>query len=178
VYLAIVDPNHHVLPRTYEWNAALEQGFGKNDVLTLTYLGAAGRKLIRQDLYDAPNPNFTSEVDIMTNGADSSYNALQVQYRHRLTRGLQALVSYTWGHSIDDASFDSNFLNTPPGTSPSSVERGPSDYDIRNTFAGAVSYNVSGPHGGWAKPVLKNWSVNTIAYAPIPGFCYSLLGEL
>ena len=26
----------------------LEQGFGKNDVLTLTYLGAAGRKLMQR----------------------------------------------------------------------------------------------------------------------------------
>ena len=41
--LAVVDPNH-VLPRTYEWNAALERSFGKADVLTATYLGAAGRK--------------------------------------------------------------------------------------------------------------------------------------
>ncbi len=164
VYLAVVDPNHHVLPRTYEWNAALEQGFGNNDALTLTYLGAAGRKLMRQDLYDAPNPNFTGEVDIMTNGADSSYNALQVQYRHRLTHGLQALVSYTWGHSIDNASFDSSFLNTPPGASAVS-DRGPSDYDIRNTFAGAVSWYIPGPHSGRWKPILQNWSVNSIVYA-------------
>ena len=164
VFLSAVDPNHHVLPRTYEWNAALEQGFGNNDVLTLTYIGAAGRKLMRQDLYNAPNPNFTGEVAIMTNGADSSYNALQVQYRHRLTHGLQALVSYTWGHSIDDASFDSNFLNTPPGASAVS-DRGPSDYDIRNTSAGAVSYYIPGPRGGRWKPLLENWSVNTIIYA-------------
>jgi hypothetical protein len=42
-YSAVVDPNH-VLPRTYEWNAAVEQTLGKSDVLTLTYLGAGGRK--------------------------------------------------------------------------------------------------------------------------------------
>ena len=80
-----MDPNH-VLPRTYEWNAALEQGFGNNDVLTMTYVGAAGRKLMRHDIYNKPNPSFTGEVDVFRNGADSSYNALQVQYRHRLTQ--------------------------------------------------------------------------------------------
>ena len=118
-YLAVVDPNH-VLPRTYEWNAAAEHGLGDDDVLTLTYLGASGRKLTRQDIYVRPNPNFTGEFDLIANGADSSYNALQAQYRHRLTHGLQALVSYTWGHSIDDASSDAYFLNMPPGKSPSS----------------------------------------------------------
>src|SRR5580658_3886914 len=59
-YMAVVDPNH-VLPRTYEWNAALERSFGRADVVTVTYLGAAGRKLMRQDIYIAPNPEFTGE---------------------------------------------------------------------------------------------------------------------
>ncbi len=158
----VVDPNH-VLPRTYEWNAALEQGFGNADVLTITYLGAAGRKLMRRDFYNAPNPDF-GLVEIMSNGADSSYNALQVQYRHRLTRGLQALASYTWSHSIDDVSSDANYNNVPLAHS-AAADRGPSDFDIRNTFAGAVSYYIPGPKQGWAKPILENWSVNTIVYA-------------
>ena len=74
-YLAVVDPNH-VLPRTYEWNAAVERTLGKADVLTVTYLGAAGRRLMRQDIYIAPNPSFTGEFDLMSNRADSSYKRL------------------------------------------------------------------------------------------------------
>jgi hypothetical protein len=70
-YIAVVDPNH-VLPRTYEWNAAVERTLGKADVLTVTYLGAAGRKLMRQDVCDALNPNFTGEFDLMRSDADSS----------------------------------------------------------------------------------------------------------
>ncbi len=140
-YLAVVDPNH-VLPRTYEWNAAVERTFGKADVLTVTYLGAAGRKLMRTDHYQAPNPNF-GQFDLMRNDADSSYNALQAQFRHRVTHGLQTLLSYTWAHAIDDASSDVNYLNVPLGASPS--ERGSSDYDIRHTFSGAVSYNIPSP---------------------------------
>ena len=164
VQLFVVDPNH-VLPRTYEWNAAVEQSLGNADVLTLTYLGAAGRKLMRADYYNQPNPDFTGSFALLTNGADSSYNALQVQYRHRLTHGLQVLASYTWGHAIDDVSSDANRLNVPPGKSPASQERGASDYDIRNTFASAVSWYIPGPHSGWWKPILENWSVNSIVYA-------------
>src|SRR5208283_4875155 len=93
------------------------------------------------------------------------YNALQVQYRHRLTRGLQALASYTWGHSIDDVSSDAYYLNVPPGNPAADRERGASDYDIRQTFAGAVSWYIPGPHSGWWKPILENWSVNSIVYA-------------
>jgi len=62
-----------------------------------------------------------------------------------LARGLQALVSYTWGHAIDNASSDAYFLHVPPGNPAASQERGSSDYDIRHTFSAAVSYDVPGP---------------------------------
>src|SRR5437773_9142746 len=35
------------------------------------------------------------------NSSTSDYDALQAQFRRRLSRGLQALASYTWSHSID-----------------------------------------------------------------------------
>ncbi len=161
-YMAVVDPNH-VLPRTYEWNAAVERTFGKADVLTVTYLGAAGRKLMRRDLYYAPNPNFTGEFDLLRNGAGSSYQALQAQFRHRLAHGLQTLVSYTWAHSIDDVSSDAYYLHVPSGNS--SSERGSSDYDIRHTFSGAVSYNIPAPARGIWKSIFGNWSTDSIIYA-------------
>jgi hypothetical protein len=160
--LAVVNPNH-VLPRTYEWNAAVERTLGKADVLTVTYLGAAGRKLMRQDFYIAPNPEFPGQFALDSNKANSSYQALQAQFRHRLAHGLQALLSYTWAHSIDDASSDAYFVNVPFGDSPS--ERGSSDYDIRHTFSGAVSYNIPAPSVGIWKSIVGNWATDSMVYA-------------
>ena len=60
-YMAVVDPNH-VLPRTYEWNASVERSLGEADVVTLTYAGSGARKLMRQDLYRAPQPQFQRRV--------------------------------------------------------------------------------------------------------------------
>jgi hypothetical protein len=160
----VVDPNH-VLPRTYEWNVAIEQGITRADAFTLTYVGAAGRKLMRKDVYIAPGPNFTGEFDLLSNHGTSNYDALQAQYRHRLSHGLQALLSYAWGHSIDDVSSDVNYQNVPLDQSPSSAERGPSDYDIRNTFSGAVSYDIPGPGSEVLKQILANWSADSIVYA-------------
>jgi len=163
-FLAVVDPNH-LLPKTYEWNATVERTLGKADVVTMTYLGAAARKLMRQDLYNAPNSIFTGQFDLMRNDADSSYEALQVQFRHRLSHGLQTLLSYTWGHSIDDASSDAYYVQVPPGTPASSQERGSSNYDVRHTFSGAVSYNIPAPSGGIWKSIFGNWSTDSIVYA-------------
>jgi hypothetical protein len=153
-----------VLPRTYEWNAAAEQSFGSGDILTLTYVGAAGHKLMRRDIYYAPNPDFTYRFDVQSNGGASGYNALQAQYRHRLSHGLQTLLSYTWGHSLDDVSSDGNVQNVPLSGSTGSGERGPSDYDIRNTFTAAVSYDAPGPQGALLKQLFGGWSTDSIVY--------------
>src|SRR5215469_771723 len=46
----------------------------------------------------------------------------------------------------------------------SSSERGPSDYDIRNTISGAVSYDIPAPGGGVLKQVFGSWSTDSIIY--------------
>ena len=56
-------------------------------------------------------------------------------------------------------------VNVPPGDAPSSQERGSSDYDIRHTFSGAVSYNIPAPGSGIWKAIFGNWSTDSIVYA-------------
>jgi hypothetical protein len=62
---AVVNPNH-VLPRrmngTLPWKGRRERA----NVLTVAYLGATARKLVRQDIYDGPNTDFPGEVDLMS----------------------------------------------------------------------------------------------------------------
>ena len=118
---------------------------------------------MRRDVYLAPNANFTGEFDLLGNHGTSNYDALQAEYRHRVSRGLQTLVSYTWAHSIDDVSSDANFQNVPLTESPS-ANRGPSDYDIRHTFSAAVSYDIPAPNGGLLKRVFGSWSTDSIIY--------------
>jgi len=161
--ISVVDPNH-ALPRTYEWNVAIERSFGGNDVLGLTYVGATGRKLMRRDIYYSINPDFTYRFDVQRNAGSSSYNALQAQYRHRLSYGLQALLSYTWSHSLDDVSSDGDIENVPLAESSRSNERGPSDYDIRSSLSGAVSWDIPGPESGVLKKTFAGWSVDSILY--------------
>ncbi|MGO9434866.1 MAG: TonB-dependent receptor domain-containing protein [Terracidiphilus sp.] len=159
--MLVVDPNH-VLPRTYEWNAALEQSLSRADVFELTYVGAGGRKLMRDDFYNAPNPDFTGQVQILSNHGTSNYDAVQAEYRHRVTHGLQTLLSYTWGHSIDDVSSDGNYQNGQ--VTNAALDRGPSDYDVRQTFSSALSYNIPGPATRALKQIFGDWSADTIIY--------------
>ena len=162
--ISVVDP-HHVLPRTYEWNAATEQSFDGNDVLGLTYVGAVGRRLMRRDIYYAPNPDFTYRFDVQRNAGSSGYNALQAQYRHRLSHGLQSLLSYTWSHSLDNASSDGNIENVPLVESSGSNEKGPSDYDVRSSFSGALSWDIPGATTGVLEKTFAGWSADSILYS-------------
>jgi hypothetical protein len=96
----------------------------------------------------SPNANF-GFVAVTDNSATSNYNALQVKFERRLSRGLQALASYTWSHSIDIASTDAfaNYLNTPSSIANPNIDRGDSDFDVRNAFTTGITYNL--PSLGW-----------------------------
>jgi hypothetical protein len=151
--LVTFDPNLK-LPYTLQWTFALEQSLGQQQTITATYVGNAGRRLlVQRTLTVTPfNPNF-STVRLVTNDATSDYHALQLQFQRRLTRGVQALASYTWAKAIDVVSADtvSNILL-----------RGPSDFDIRHNLAGAVTYDIPAPQaGGFAKAILGRWSIDT-----------------
>ena len=95
-----------VLPRSYQWNVAVEKAFGQTQAVSVTYVGQSGRDLLRTQALYRPNANFNGEFLLMKNDALSNYNALQVQYRRRASPGVQVLASYTFSHSLDNASSD------------------------------------------------------------------------
>jgi hypothetical protein len=155
------------MPRSYEWNVAVQQSLAESQAVSLTYLGAAGRRLLQPEVLTDPNANF-GFVELVRNSATSDYDALQMQFQRRMTRGVQALASYTWSHSLDDGSSssigsDSNAYGAyGPG-----VNRGPSDFDFRHTFSGALSVNLPTPAGAshLLRTLLGNWSMENIFQA-------------
>jgi len=119
--------------------------------ITASYVAALGRELISVRRLVTPNPDFLS-VQLVRNEATSDYHALQLQFQRRLSRGLQALASYTWSHSIDDASSDFGV----------GLDHASSDFDLRHSFSSAITYDVPAPSPPVARAVLGNWSIDTI----------------
>jgi carboxypeptidase family protein/TonB-dependent receptor-like protein len=147
-------------PYTLQWNFAAEHVFKTNQVFTLSYVGAAGRRLLRQERYFNVSPTFPL-LQVNRSNAESDYNALQAQYQRRLSRGFQALASYTWSHSIDTASNDSTAL--PAATNINlQQERASSDFDVRHSFSGALTYDIPTFDAPVAKAILGNWSADLI----------------
>ena len=155
------------LPRTYQWNIAVEKFLSSTQTVSVAYVAALGRHLVREDALLNPNPNFTV-VRVTRNAAQSSYHAMQIQYGRRLSRGLQALASYTWSHSIDNASSDSlsrlsAIVTTAGQHAFPNADRGASDFDVRHSLTLAATYNLPEANtGSVGRVVLRNWSVDAI----------------
>jgi hypothetical protein len=93
-------------------------------------------------------------VIVATNAGVSDYRALQLQYRRRLARGLQGMASYTWSHSVDNASWDSAVALAGEGFD-ASKDRASSSFDASQAFAAALSYDSSELRG--APGLLRGW---------------------
>lgn len=164
--IIVADP-HLKLPRTYQWNVAAEQALGNNQSLSLTYVGAIGRDLLRAtDLFDV-NPDF-GLIALTGNTGTSDYHALQVKFERRLSRGLQALASYTFSHSIDNASTDVSDLDVNTAGPPRNpnVDRGSSDFDVRHSLTAGFSYAVAVPGSAdFARAAFGGWSADCFVWA-------------
>jgi hypothetical protein len=159
------------LPVTHEFNVSLQQALGRRQSLTVSYIGAVGHDLIGAiPLYGKArlgNPivtvplsaTFPTSMVVYGNYAKSNYNAMQVYFQRQFYHGLGANASYTWAHSLDDAS---NFNSG--AVFPFSVNYSSSDFDIRQTFSASLVYDAPTPFKGnkLARAVLGHWSFDPI----------------
>lgn len=152
-------------PRSYQWNVALEKSFGKEQALSLTYVGQAGRELLRQEGIPQPNNNFAGDFSLTRNDAFSNYHALQVQFRKPVANRLHVLLNYTFSHSLDNASNDVQPLLSKDVISAAN-DYASSDFDVRQNFSGAVVFEL--PKAGHSRALVyatDGWSLETLVVA-------------
>jgi hypothetical protein len=168
-------------PYMQHWNLNVQHELGRNAVLEVAYVGSKGTKLLTaRDINQPqpsvlppglpfvprPNPRF-DDIDLLESRANSNYHSLQARFQQRLSRGLTALVSYTWAKSIDDAS---NFFssagdpNFPQNSYNLRAERGRSNFDVQHRLSASYSYDLPFGKGqrfltdaGWISSVLSGW---------------------
>jgi hypothetical protein len=124
-----------------------------------------------------PFPQFTGFNGDSPPWANSIYNALQIRVEKRFSHGLQALVTYTWSKSIDNASTTDGSVqwlggisNGPEDLSNRRLERGLSTFDIPRVLQLSYVYELPVGRGkpllGSAPPVvnaiLGGWQTNGI----------------
>ena len=140
-FLTAADPALRV-PYTQEWNVAVEQALGAAGTVSVSYVGALARRLLRYERLVNPTPQF-GQLTLVTNHGHSRYDALQMKFTRRLSQGLQALVSYTLADSIDNTSSDVIPVLPSVRVDPDS-DWGPSDFDVRHSLSGGLTYTFRG----------------------------------
>jgi hypothetical protein len=156
---------------TTTYNLNVQKSFANGAaVWQIGYVGSGGRRLsvllnINQPIDSAGTlpfagqyPNFGA-INQLNSLGTSNYNALQSTLRLRSWHGISSEFGYTWSHSLDEITayrgvipFDSYNLK---------ADYGNSDFDVRHTFTGSISWEVPGSSHG-PKALTHGWVVTSV----------------
>jgi hypothetical protein len=105
-----VDPNFRV-GYAQNWNASVQEDLPGSLIMTVSYLGTKGTRLMQEYLPNTyplgatiPCPACPAGFVYLGSNGNSTREAGQIQLRRRLSNGLTATVQYTYAKAIDDAS--------------------------------------------------------------------------
>ena len=169
-------------PYVQQYNLTLQREIGHGFVASAAYVGSLGRN---QYLFNgctsfnlappgssaAVNPRrpyyniFPNAGNITVCGPwyNSVYQALQTTVERRFQSGFSLLATYTYGHSIDNAS---GSAGTGATALPDNrqAERGNSILDLRNRFTMLGDWALPFAKGskGFAAALAKDWGVNAV----------------
>lgn len=142
------DPNT-TLPYTEQWNLSLDRTMSARNVMTLSYVGNVGRKILYSPKYpNTGNSLFNSSSQISRNGAQSSYNGLQIADNGYIGRNLQFVGSYSYAHALDNSSNDTSYYV---------LEYGNSSFDLRHILNAALNYQLALERGSILRSIGSGW---------------------
>ncbi len=178
-----VDPKQKTA-YVHQWQVSVQYQFAKDYSLDVGYVGNRTHNLLYANdisaggLALAKNSSgaFLNNAVLYTNGASSSYDALQTQLQKRFSRNVQGQISYTWGHAIDNNTGIFNGLGDsrngrggPINPFDINSDRGNSALDVRHLlsadaiidlpFGKGQRYLSNGPNrlvGGWQVNIIES----------------------
>jgi hypothetical protein len=170
------EPNNFPTANSKNFNVAVQRDLGMDTSLEVSYVGAVTRNLS----YEVGNYNvknhLSSKIDkvqtLLPVGI-ANYNSMQVKLTRQMRHGYQALISYTYAHSLDNgpAPFDLGNGGTGP-QNPFNVnsEYANSNNDHRHNLVATQLIELPFGRGrrwvGHAGPVVNafvgGWQLNSI----------------
>ncbi len=167
-------------PSANEWNFNIQRQLTNHDTFSIAYVGQSGVHILVAPNINAavpgpgavaarrPYPNLSDGTNNCM-CANSSFNSLQMTYIYRLSSSLDFQGVYTYSHSLDDSSGNSNATGIQVPTN-LALYRGNSDFDVRHSAVLSWSYAlpfgrgqkfVSGARGPLQQAV-GGWRLNSI----------------
>ena len=181
-----IDPNIRT-PYVMQYNFTVERSFLNDYFLGVMYVGNRGRKLYIREQYNPalgtiiPFPNgvnlpistaagninarrlntdFAGTLVALVSAGTSDYNALEVNFQKRYSKGSLFQVAYTFSKSLTDADTQRGQLDLVDRK----VGYGLSSSDVPHRLVGSFIYDIPGTSGfrGLAKTALGGWSMGGI----------------
>ena len=143
---------------------AVQHQITKNSLVDIAYVGNRGLKLqaflngnqrniidtagSSTYTYSRPFANWPSDITEALDESFSNYNALEARYEQRMVAGLTLLNSFTWEHSLDNASASLEG-NTPSPQDANNLkaEYAQSDYNLPVANITSLVYDLPFGHG-------------------------------
>jgi hypothetical protein len=161
--------------RVYEYTLGVQHQLQKDLLLEVTYMGSSSNhiKLTRNINQPAPGPGTPAQVNarrpypaygtinMYTFVGNANYQSLQVKLNKRYGYGLSFLMAYTYAHSIDDTSAQTNAYDLR-------TARGPSSFDVRHRISISPVYELPFGKGrawattGWVSQIVGGWQVSPL----------------
>jgi len=177
---------HPKFPYALQYNLNLEREIAPGTILTAGYFGARGNHLpreVEQNPFEPAlghryNPNLPSPLLMVLTDAQSFYNSFQLSVSKHNSHNLSWQASYTFSHSVDDASSNVSIeaVNEPATTQNPfnrKGDRGRSGFDIRHNFVANVVYELpfgrGSQFGGWQISAIANVHSN-VPFTPVLAF--------
>lgn len=174
-------------PFTYQLSMSIEQQITPSTVVSLGYVGSLARALpfepdINYPVFNTANPtsNTTKNVNnrrpIPTLGsiaelgngpggiarANSNYNAMQITFSRRMTRGLNFHGHYIWSKTLSSEGLDSSNVTVEDGYN-LALEKGPSNNDHRHIFVTSLVWQPNYfKNNRFTDAVLDGWTISPI----------------
>jgi hypothetical protein len=169
-------------PYTYQLTASVQQQMNKSLVVGIAYVGALARDLpfssdINYPVFNAASPASNTTGNVLSrrpydtgvlgqifavqSSQTANYNAMQVTFQQRVTKGISFNGFYTFSKTMDSAALDSG--TAPEDFSLPKLDKGPSNYDQRSLFVTSVVWTPNYAMGNrYARAVVNGWSLSTI----------------
>lgn len=159
--------------------AAIAQRVNPNQTVpafTLATNSATGQKF--SPFFFQAYPQFAGAMNVLDTNDVSRYNALEVIWKRRFTKGVSYQLGYTLAKSMDTRSFDPTFSTVSRGSVQSAsstpfdihnrrLNYAPSDFDRRHAFQGYFVYDLPFGRGArfgnnvspWLNQLIGGWEL-------------------
>ena len=162
--------------RNYLFTASVQQVLPLKFAAQVGYTGILSRHLTQQgfaNLSSSVDPvtgdtirvnQAYSAIPFLTNGGNSSYNAVQLGLNRHLVDNLTLTASYNLSHSIGDAQGNGE-EETVQNPACFACERSDNSFDIRQSFGANAVYALPFGKGqrhystGWASSLVGGWTL-------------------